>query len=364
MSGKRWCDQYLLGASIILISIGIVMIYGTTSAISLRTYGDSYHIFKKHLVWVGIGGVVMFLARRMDYHRIRIFTYPLLFLSFFLLLMVIIPSVGTKVGGARRWLRLGGLSFQPGELAKVSIIIFLAHSLTKRREEIKEFVQGFLPNIFVVGLCCLLILVEPDLGTAFLIFVVSMFVMYMGGVSILHLIGLIGVISPMAYFAVFNVEYRRRRIMAFVDPWKDPQGSGFQIIQSLVSFGRGHIAGVGIGEGKQKLFFLPEAHTDFIFSVIGEELGLIGSILTLSVFFLLVARGIRISLKAPDLYGKYLAFGITVMLALQIVLNICVTIGLFPPKGIPLPLVSVGGSSLVVAMGMIGILLNISEQIR
>ncbi|MBI5286193.1 MAG: cell division protein FtsW [Deltaproteobacteria bacterium] len=256
-------------------------------------------------------------------------------------------------------MRAGFFTFQPSEVAKLMLVIYLAYSLSQKVDRIKTFSIGFLPHIIISGLIILLILKEPDFGTAVVLGGITIFMMYIAGVRFTYLVTLFLITLPFIYLMITQVGYRMNRIMAFLNPWKDPEGGGFQIVQSLLAFGAGGIWGVGLGEGRQKLLYLPEAHSDFILSVVGEELGLLGvsTILILYLFFLIC--GIRIALKAGDLFGSYLALGITLLITLQAIVNTGVVMGLLPPKGLALPFISYGGTSLVVNMVGVGILLNI-----
>jgi cell division protein FtsW len=288
--------------------------------------------------------------------------YPLLAVSFALLILLFVPGVTEKIGGASRWIRLPWFSFQPSELAKFSLAVFMAYSMAKKRTEMDSFSRGFIPNLLVAGAFLILIVLEPDLGTAVILGFWVMILLFVGGVRLLHLFSLLLLAAPVVFWLVSHADYRLKRWWAFLNPWEDPQGIGFQIIHSFLAFGSGGIFGVGLGNSKQKLFYLPEPHTDFIFSITAEELGLLGVLFVIVLFGILIARGIKVALEADDLYKTYLAFGLTTMIGLQVLVNMGVVMGLLPTKGLTLPLISYGGSSLVINLLSVGVLLNISAR--
>jgi cell division protein FtsW len=280
------------------------------------------------------------------------------------MVLVLIPGIGGSGGGASRWLRLPGFSLQPSEMAKIALVIYMAYSLDKKQEKVKFFSTGFLPYMVVLALLLLLLLKQPDLGSAVTLGMVAIVMLFAAGTRPTYIISMLLLALPFLYFLVMNVDYRRRRILAFLNPWEDPSSSGFQIIQSWIAFGAGGVLGQGLGEGKQKLFYLPEAHTDFILSVVGEELGLAGVLVIGSMFFLLVWRSIRVALGAEDTFGRFLAFGIAVLLGIEAFVNMAVVTGLLPTKGLALPFISYGGSSLIISLFAVGIVLNISSRMR
>ena len=279
-----------------------------------------------------------------------------------LMILLFVPGVGIKVGGASRWMRLAGLSFQPSELAKLTLAIYVSYSMAKKGPNMALFSRGFLPHIFVTGAFIILILLQPDLGTSIIVGCWLLILLFVGGVNLLHLFSLSLLCIPVVLWLIWQADYRLKRWWAFINPWEDPQGLGFQIIHSFLAFGSGGIFGVGLGNSKQKLFYLPEPHTDFILSILAEELGLAGLITIVILFGILIIRGIKISLDASDLYSSYLALGISSLIGLQVLINMGVVMGLLPTKGLTLPLISYGGSSLVVSLLGIGILLNISAR--
>jgi cell division protein FtsW len=279
----------------------------------------------------------------------------------FLLVLVLIPGVGREVSGARRWFRFKFISFQPSELMNLAMIIYVADFIARKGSLIKSFIRGFLPPVCALGCCALLVLVQPDLGTTIAISLVVFIMLFIAGTRIEYLLSLFLMALPALYFLIFSVPYRRARILAFLNPWLDPRGSGFQIIQSQVALGSGGIFGVGLGHSRQKLFFLPAAHTDFIFSIIGEELGLLGTLAVIMLFMIFIQQGVRIIRNAPDRFGYFLALGLVLMIVIKAVINIGVSCGVLPTKGLPLPFISYGGSSFIFDMVSVGILINIAR---
>ena len=347
--------------AIILVCIGIVMIYSASAIYAHEARGDSAYYLKRHLFYIIVGCTLCALAMSVNYMQLRKLAKPLLLVSFFLLVVLLLPGIGRSIGGARRWFRIGSFSFQPSELAKFALILYTADFLTRKKSYITSFFHGFLPVLILLILMCMLILVQPDLGTSLAIFVICFTMFLVGGVKLTHLLSVILSSLPLMYISIFSVPYRRDRILAFLNPWKDPQGFGFQIIQSLVALGSGGFAGVGLGQGKQKLLYLPAAYTDFIFSIIGEELGFIGtaSIVILFILFLILATSI--SLKAKDSFGQILSFGLISCLVIEAIINMGVVTNLFPTKGLPFPFISYGGTSLVFNMSYVGLILNIGK---
>jgi cell division protein FtsW len=291
-------------------------------------------------------------------------TYPILALSILLLIVVLIPALGLslRVGVARRWLMTPWFSFQPSELGKLALVIFVAYALTKKGDKIKEFLHGFLPIIAIAGVMVLLVILEPDIGTAVFMGILTMVLLFIGGTRLSYLLALPLLAAPALYLFITRFPYGYRRIVAFLHPWEDMQGMGFQIVQSFVALGSGGPWGVGLGDGKQKLFFLPAAHTDFILAILGEEAGFIGIMVVIILFALLIWRGVRISLKTEDTFGAHLAMGLTCMIALQVIINMGVVLGLLPTKGLTLPFISYGGTSVVANLVGVGLLLSISAS--
>ena len=355
-------DKMLLAATLALLLLGLAMVYSASAVIALSRHGDSLYYLKKQALWMGIGLVGMVAAMRLDYRAWRKLTLPFLGVSLLLLVLVLLPQVGSEVHGARRWLRVGGLSLQPAELAKLALVIYTAYVLAKKGDRIQDFLYGFFPHGVILGVFLILMVMQPDLGTAVHAGLVVVAMLFLGGARLHHLASLGLLALPALYTLVLNVAYRKRRLLAFLDPWQDPTAAGFQMVQSFLALGAGGVLGVGLGEGKQKLFFLPEPHTDFIFALIGEELGLVGAMGTLLLFGVILWRGLRVGLRAEDPFARYLALGITILVSLQAAINMGVVTGLMPTKGLPLPFVSFGGSSLVVSLVGMGILLNVSKH--
>lgn len=349
--------------TLFLISLGVVMVYSTSAILAQEKFGDGTFFLKKELLWLCFGIIALYIAYRVPY-PVWVKISPLMLLaSIGFLFLVMIPGVGHQVGGARRWLKFGGFGFQPSEFAKYAMIVFLARWISNHQDQIKSFTKGFLPPILVLGFTVGIILIQPDLGTAVGLGTVGLVLLFVGGVRIRYLIALLITSIPVLYFFVAGVAYRRARILAFLDPWKDPKGVGFQIIQSFIALGSGGLTGVGLGESRQKLFYLPEAHTDFIFSIIGEELGFIGALIVCLAFFALFYMCFRVASKMNDLTGHLIGLGIATLLTLQTVVNIGVVTGTLPTKGLPLPFISFGGSSLVFSMAGIGIVMNLARSL-
>lgn len=355
----REVDRLLLVTTVFLMAIGIVMVYSTSFLVAATKYGDGYYFLKKQILFVLMGAGVLVVAMRVPYEIYRRATYPLLLVSIVTLALVFVDGIGFEAGGARRWIRLGALSFQPSEPAKLAVVIFLAYSLEAKKDKIKTFSLGFLPNIIIPGVVIGLVMAEPDFGTAVTIGLMVLVMSFVAGVRVGYLGGFVLASLPALYMVIMHFGYMANRVGVYFDPWKDPKGAGFQMVQSLLAFGSGGTWGVGLGEGKQKLFFLPEAHTDFIFSVIGEETGLVGVVVVVVLYLVFLGCGIQIALKAKDLFGTYLALGLTFLLVFQAAVNMAVVLGMLPSKGLPLPFVSYGGTSFLVSTVSVGIILNI-----
>jgi cell division protein FtsW len=351
----------LFTVAVILMCVGVVMIYSSSSIYAWERYKDGFFFLKRHLIFMLIGGALTFFFMSIDYHKLRQYSRPLLIISIILLILVLIPGLGREVSGARRWFRFKFISFQPSELASLAIIIYVADFISRKGNLIKSFFKGFLPPMCALGLCAALVIVQPDLGTTISIGVVVLVMLFVAGVRPVYLFSLILSSLPALYLLIFHVAYRRARILAFLNPWADPKGSGFQIIQSQLALGSGGIFGVGLGHSKQKLFYLPAAHTDFIFSIIGEELGLIGTIGVIILFIIFIQQGIKIIKNTPDKFGYFLALGLVTMIAFRAAINIGVSCGVLPTKGLPLPFISYGGSSFIFDMVSVGILVNIAR---
>jgi cell division protein FtsW len=351
----------LFVTTFILICIGVVMIYSASCIYAWERYHDGFFFLKRHLSFILIGTTLAFFMMSFDYRHLRRFAKPILLTALVLLVLVLIPGLGREVSGARRWFRFKFISFQPSEFANLAVIIYVADFLARKKDTIKSFVWGFLPVILALGCVALFILAQPDLGTTLALGVVVFIMLFIAGARLRHMMYMLLPSIPLLYFLIFSVPYRRMRIMAFLNPWADPKGSGFQIIQSQIALGSGGIFGVGLGHSKQKLFFLPAAHTDFIFSIIGEEAGLIGTIGVIALFIYFIQQGLKIVKFAPEKFGYFLSLGLVSMITLKAIVNIGVTCALFPTKGLPLPFISYGGSSFIFDMISVGILLNIAR---
>ena len=362
-SKQLHCDSILLTTTIVLVLIGLVMVFSSSGVYAMEKYNDAYYFLKRQVVWVVLGAVVMLLAREMDYRGLEKYTYYIMGVTFLMLVAVMMPGLGKEVGGARRWLMLGGFTFQPSELAKFALILFIAKSLVKRSDQLKNFAYGYLPKLIVLGFFFVPILFQPDFGAAMIICFVTFTMLMIAGLRSKFLVYSILAVVPFVALAIMSAEYRQRRIIAFLNPWEHESNAGFQVVQSFYAFGRGGVFGSGIGSSSQKLFYLPEAHTDFIFSVIGEELGFVGALIIIFLFSILIWRGFVIAYHAKDSFGVHLAIGLTLLIGIQAFMNMGVTVGLLPTKGLTLPFVSMGGSSLVILMLSIGVLLNISGRL-
>ncbi|WP_090775979.1 stage V sporulation protein E [Shouchella lonarensis] len=357
-------DYMLLCLTLALLTIGLVMVYSASAAWASYRFEDPYFFAKRQLFFGGTGVVLMLGMMRIDYWTWRTYSKVLLLICFLLLIVVLIPGVGLVRGGARSWLGVGAFSIQPSEFMKIAMIIFLAWYLAKYQKRIVSFKKGLVPSLGLVLIAFGLIMLQPDLGTGAVMVATCVVMIFVSGARIMHfaLLGLLGLAGFVGLIA--SAPYRIERIQSFLDPWSDPLGSGFQIIQSLFAIGPGGLFGMGLGESRQKYFYLPEPQTDFIFSILAEEMGFLGGLAVLLCFLLLFWRGIRIALGAPDLFGSFLAIGITTMIVIQVMINIGVVTGLIPVTGITLPLLSYGGSSLTLMLLSIGILLNISQHAR
>lgn len=357
-------DLILAVATFFLVALGFVMVLNTSYFYGRDHFSDPYRFTRTHLVAMGIGGFALLGAWRVPTWVVRRLTYPALGAAIAGLVLTLVPGFGEEHGGARRWLRFGPVAFQPSEAAKLAIILYLAHSLAKKGEAVERFVTGFVPHLLVVGLVATLVILEPDYGTTVLLGGLLFLMLFAAGARLTHLASVASLAVPGLAALAFTEEYRLRRLVSFWNPWEDAQASGFQLVQSLLAFGSGGISGVGLGAGRQKMFYLPGAHTDFVFSVIGEELGLIGALAVVGAFGLLAFAGFRLAWRHPDPYAGHLALGLTSLLVLQAAINMGVAVGLLPTKGIALPFLSYGGSALVSSMLAVGLLLRLAHEAR
>lgn len=361
MARKLYPDKWLFAATVGLALFGVVMVYSASAIMAQRDNGTQFYFVIKQGVWTGIGFVVMLVTMQVDYRHLknRRIIYGLMAVT--LLMLVAVFAFG-KVNGAHRWIKFQGFSIQPSELSKLALTIFLAYFLEKRAGEEGRFWTTFVPCGFVTGVFAVLVALEPDLGTAMMLGVIFVILIYTAGARLSHLAmaaapALVGIAAMLIF-----VPFRAKRMITFLNPWADPQGSGFQVVQSLIAVGSGGSNGLGFAQGKQKMLFLPFAHSDFIFAVVGEELGLVGALAVITIFAVFLWRGIRTSLLAPDRFGMLLSLGLVTAIVAQALFNISVVLSLVPTKGIPLPFISYGGSSLVPTLAAVGVLLNISQH--
>jgi len=352
-------EKVLLVPVVLLSLIGIIMVYSASSAISMENHNTVFYYMKKQSLFCFISLVIMFVTASFPYRLYKNFAYIILMAAIGLLFAVMVPSISVTAGGAQRWVNLGGFTFQPSEFAKLALIIFLGYSLAKKQHMIKDFSVGFIPHIFIFSIFAMLIIIQPDFGTVVVLGLITWGMMFIAGVRIFHLLSPLPLLVPIAYFLIFKVDYRLERILAFLNPWDDPYNTGYQITHSLKAFGSGGIFGQGIGLGMQKQHYLPEPHTDFIFSIIGEELGLVGVLFILGLYLIILIKGTQIAKNCKSLFGSITAAGLTIYIGVQVFINTGVALGLLPTKGLTLPFISYGGTSLVVNMAAMGILMNI-----
>ncbi len=359
---RRFPDFWILSATLLILMIGVIMVYSASAVLAFHDFGDSYYYLKRQLIFAVLGIAAMLILMNVDYHYWKRYAKLGLILGFALLILVLIPGIGVVRGGARSWLGIASLGIQPSEFMKLAMIIFMAKFLSEPSSDITSFRRGLLPMLLLMGAAFGLIMLQPDLGTGAVLLGATMMIIFSAGARLSHLISL-GAIG-LAGFAglIIAAPYRLKRILNFIDPWADPLGGGYQIIQSLYAIGPGGLVGLGLGMSRQKYNYLPEPQTDFIFSILAEELGFIGGASLILLFLLLVWRGMRCAITAPDSFGSLLAVGIVGMIAVQVIINIGVVTGMMPVTGITLPLVSAGGSSLTLMLTAIGILLNISRH--
>ena len=358
-------DRWMFGSTLALCLVGAIMVFSASAVMARDTYGNGSHFLLRQLLWLAIGLVGMMAVMNLDYRQLR--RPEVIFTAFFVVLVMLVGAFFLdKSHATHRWIRLGPASLQPSELAKLAVIFYLAWFLEMRRRQdalgMNDWKHTILPALGPVLVLVGLVIIEPDLGTAVEIFIIAVTMLYVAGLDGKYIVGAGLAAIPIIYLLVVRVAYRYDRVVAFLNPTADPQGHGFQLLQSLIAVGSGGFTGVGLMESKQKLFYLPEAHTDFIFAVLCEELGFIGGAIVLSLFAIYGWRGMRSAFKTTDEFGRFAALGITVMIVSQTMINLCVVLGMMPTKGIPLPFISYGGSSLLVMLLATGVLLNISRQ--
>ncbi|HEY8450286.1 MAG TPA: putative lipid II flippase FtsW [Bacillota bacterium] len=364
MYGRRSVDLNLLTIVTLLLAVGVLMVFSSSFVRAQQSLGDPYYYLKRQVFWLLIGAAGMVTVMQIQYWHWRALARPLLLATVLALVLVLVPGIGEEAYGSRRWIGLGPIGFQPSEMAKLVLIIYFAHYFARSQPVIGRLVPVFVTFFGILGLVFGLIMLQPDLGTAVTIGGTSVVMLFVAGARIAHLValGLSGV--PLLAYLIFSEDYRRRRFFAFLEPEADPLGSGYHIIQSLYALGSGGLFGVGFFEGRQKFYYLPAQHTDFIYAVLGEELGFVGTLAVLILFAAFAWRGYRVAVAAPDVFGSLLATGLTTMIVLQGVINIGVVTASLPITGISLPFISYGGSSLVFSMVAVGILLNISKYTR
>ncbi len=356
---ERPYDLILIGAVLALLAIGTIEIYSATAADALTHYNDSAHFLERQLGYLACGAVAMWLAARLDYRRLRAWTYPMLAASLVLLAAALLTH---PRNGAKRWIPLGPLTFQPVEIAKLALVTYLAYSLGRKADRLKTFTVGFVPHLVVCGLMMALLLKQPDLGSSVVLGATTLGMLFMAGTRVSYIMLAVLGAAPVAYHLVVGTPWRMQRFLAYFNPEAFANREGYQFVQARLAIGSGGIWGTGLGEGHQSLGYMPEGHSDFILAPIGEELGWIGVAAVLLLFGILVWRGIRAALGARDVFGGYLAFGITLMFGMQALFNVGVVLGIVPNKGITLPLVSYGGSSLVITMFLVGLMLNVGRR--
>lgn len=355
-------DRMLLLPVAALALIGVVMVYSASSAVASRKFGVDYHFLVRQASFVFLGLITLAVCRKIPFGLLRRSTYALLLVAVLILIAVLIPGIGVEAGGARRWIDLGPFTFQPAEFARFTLILYLAHSMAKKGDRLVRYSIGLLPHAIILSILTALIMLQPDFGTVMILFLVTWGMLFIGGVPLRHLSVTFIALAPVIYLFLVSSPYRMRRIISFWDPWRYAADEGYQIVHSLMAFGTGGLWGVGIGGGYQKLFYLPEPHTDFIFSVIGEEMGLVGVAGVLICYLLVLWLGMRIAMAAEDTFSVLLASGITLAMGLQVLINIGVTLALLPTKGLTLPFLSYGGTSMIIHMAFIGILMNIGAR--
>lgn len=352
-------DFKLFFPMLVLVGIGIVMVYSASSAISIKKFGNDLHYLTRQSMFAIVGLLAMMVFRKIPYEYYRKYAYLFFVFAILLLIVVKFTGLGVKVNGAKRWMLIAGIRFQPSEFARMAMVIFLSYSLAKKHDHIESFFIGFVPHVFFLGIFAGLIALQPDFGSVVILAAITWVMMFVAGVRVSYLVVSVLGLLPFAYVYMMSAAYRTERWLAFMHPWEHASDQAYQIVHSLMAFGTGGVWGVGLGRGLQKLFYLPEPHTDFIFSVIGEELGLVGVLCVLFLYVLILWSGLSIAKNTYDIFGSYLAMGLTAAIGLQVCINLGVSLGLVPTKGLPLPFLSYGGTSLLVSMVSIGILMNI-----
>jgi cell division protein FtsW len=355
-------DALLLGSVAFLLALGLVMVFSASSATAYSAYHDTAYFLKRQVAFLMVGLVLAYPAYRVDYRKLRTIAPAVVILTFVLLIVTLIPHVGFASGGARRWIGLRALSFQPSEFGKLALVLFLAAKLAQLGERVQSLSKGVWPVLFITLLLSAPVFFEPDMGTASIYIFTAFALLFTAGARLEHLIMCGLVMLPGAAIAVGSSAYKRARIFAFLHPWKDPQNTGFHIVQSLLALGSGGIFGLGLGASRQKYFYLPEAHTDFIFAVLGEELGMLGCLTVIALFVLFAIRAVTLALRAPDRFGMLLAMGCTFLIVIQAFINVGVVTSSWPVTGVPLPFISFGGSSLIVSLIAVALIANVGRH--
>ncbi len=355
-------DPWLWLPAMALLMLGCLMVLNTTYFMSQEKTGDAFHFFKLHLLHLGVGLAMLMALSQFSLRGLRRLVFPLLVISIAMLLLLYVPHLGIVRGGARRWLRLGPYVCEPVEFAKLALVFFLADFLSKRQERMRLFEQGPLPAFLIVAPIAVMILKQPDLGNTVMIALVLFAMLYAAGAQMKHLGMAGGAALCILVLQTMEKAYRMRRVTAFLHPWETAQGAGFQLIQSFIALGAGGGWGVGLGEGRQKMFYLPQAHTDFIFAVVGEEFGILGGVVVVALFCMILFRGMRIAQEEPDPFASLLAVGLTASLSFQALINMAVVIGMIPTKGLPLPFLSYGGTAIMMSMAALGALLALGRR--
>jgi cell division protein FtsW len=355
-------DPWLWLPAAVLLLLGLLMVLNTTYFLGIEKRGDAFHFFKLHLAHIAVGFVFLMLLSQFSLAGLRRIAMPLFIASILMLVLLYVPGLGLMKGGARRWLRLGPVIAEPSELVKFALVFFLAKFLSQRQDRIREFKHGPLSVFLIVGPITLLILKQPDFGSTVMIALILFAMLWAAGARWEHLAAAGGGALSLLAFQAVAKSYRMKRLTTFLDPWSVARGAGFQLVQSFIALGEGGKWGVGLGAGRQKMFYLPEAHTDFVFAVVGEEFGLIGAAVVISLFLVILFRGMRIAHDEPDPFASLLAVGLTALLSIQALINMSVVIGLIPTKGLPLPFLSYGGTSIIIAMAALGALLALGRR--
>jgi cell division protein FtsW len=357
--GLRY-DPVLLGAVLALLTFGVVMVYSASAVYAGARLGDAMWFFKRQAIGACLGLAALLAVMKLGHRRLEPLAVPLLLVSIGLLLLMHLPGLGHSAGGARRWIRVAGLTFQPSELAKIALVLWLSRSLAKKQERIRMFSVGFLPHVIMLALLGALLMLEPDFGTTVVLAVVTLALLFVAGAPLAYLLAVAGAAAPIAGVLIWKSPYRIQRVLTFLDPWKDPRGHGYQTVESLLGFGAGGSFGVGLGESHQKLFFLPAAHTDFILSIVGEEFGFAGVSAVLLLFAVIVWRGIKAAHASPDAFGCWVALGLTLLLSVEALVNAGMALALLPTKGMALPFLSYGMSSVIASCFAAGVVLSVS----